>query len=46
MHMGSTAFLADLAARGASADIDAWVGLWREQAKIYQRQSTKYWLYW
>jgi hypothetical protein len=44
--MGSTAFVDDLAAKGASIDLEAWLRLWREQARIYQQQSRKYWLYW
>lgn len=44
-HMGSTAFLNDLAARGTRVDVDAWLRTWREQARIYQEQSKRYWLY-
>jgi uncharacterized protein YbbC (DUF1343 family) len=45
IHVGSAAFLRDIAEKGASVDIDAWLRLWREQARIYQEQSKKYWLY-
>jgi uncharacterized protein YbbC (DUF1343 family) len=45
IHVGSTAFFNDLVAKGAKVDIDAWLRTWREQAKIYQEQSRKYWLY-
>jgi hypothetical protein len=44
-HMGSTAFLNDLASRGARVDVDTWLRTWREQARIYQEQSRRYWLY-
>ncbi|MEY2881966.1 MAG: hypothetical protein RLZZ15_4346 [Verrucomicrobiota bacterium] len=43
--MGSTAFFNDLVAKGKNVDIEAWQRTWREQAKIYQEQSRKYWLY-
>ena len=26
-------------------DIDAWLRTWREQARVFQEQSKKYWLY-
>ena len=45
VHMGSNAFFNDLAAKGAKVDIDAWLHQWREQAKIYQEESKRYWLY-
>jgi uncharacterized protein YbbC (DUF1343 family) len=44
-HMGSQGFMNDLAAKGARVDVDAWVRTWREQAKVYQEQSKRYWLY-
>lgn len=44
-HMGSQAFLNDIAAKGAAVDIPAWLRQWREQARVYQEQSKKYWLY-
>ena len=43
--MGSRAFFNDLAANGKNTDIDRWLKQWRDQAKIYQQQSQKYWLY-
>ncbi len=43
--MGSAAFANDLVAKGAQVDIDAWLRTWRAQAKVYQEQSKKYWLY-
>jgi uncharacterized protein YbbC (DUF1343 family) len=43
--IGSQAFASDLIAKGARIDIEAWLRTWREQARIYQEQSRKYWLY-
>lgn len=43
--VGSTAFIADLAAKGKNVDIDAWLRRWREQDAVYQQQSKKFWLY-
>ncbi len=45
VHVGSKAFYDDLVAKGARIDIDAWLRQWREQARVYQEQSKKYWLY-
>jgi uncharacterized protein YbbC (DUF1343 family) len=45
IHVGSKAFFDDLVAKGARVDVEAWLRTWREQAKIYQEQSKKYWLY-
>jgi uncharacterized protein YbbC (DUF1343 family) len=45
IHMGSTAFLNDIAAKGAKVDIDRWLRTWRTQADVFQAQSQKYWLY-
>lgn len=44
-HMGSQAFFNDIAAKGAAVDVAAWLRQWREQARIYQEQSKRYWLY-
>ena len=35
----------DLVANGKNTDIERWLKQWRDQAKIYQQQSQKYWLY-
>jgi uncharacterized protein YbbC (DUF1343 family) len=43
--VGSTAFVNDLIAKGKNIDVEAWLHTWREQAKVYQEQSKKYWLY-
>jgi uncharacterized protein YbbC (DUF1343 family) len=45
IHVGSEAFWNDLVAKGKNIDIEAWLRTWREQAKVYQEQSKKYWLY-
>ena len=44
-HMGSQGFFNELAAKGAATDVMSWVRQWREQAKVYQEQSKRYWLY-
>jgi uncharacterized protein YbbC (DUF1343 family) len=44
-HMGSEEFFRDLQREGARIDIAAWLERWREQDRIYQQQSKKYWLY-
>ena len=45
IHLGSAAFFDDLKAKGAKVDIDQWLRTWRDQARIFQEQSKKYWLY-
>ena len=30
---------------GSRVDVNAWLKTWREQAKIYQEQSRRFWLY-
>ena len=45
VHMGSTAFFNDLITKGAKTDVDAWLRTWREQAKVYQEESKRFWLY-
>jgi uncharacterized protein YbbC (DUF1343 family) len=45
IHLGSTAFLDDIAAKGAKVDIDQWLRTWRRQAEVFQAQSKRYWLY-
>jgi uncharacterized protein YbbC (DUF1343 family) len=44
-HMGSTAFFEALKRDGARTNVEAWFKQWQEQAKIYQQQSRKFWLY-
>lgn len=44
-HLGSTAFHQEIATKGVRVDLDAWLRLWRDQAKVYQEQSKRYWLY-
>lgn len=45
VHMGSQAFFEDIRAKGANVDVDAWLRAWREQARVYQEQSKRFWLY-
>ncbi len=45
VHMGSQAFLNDLLTKGRNVDVAAWLKPWREQDRIYQEQSKKFWLY-
>ncbi|MBP6508190.1 MAG: DUF1343 domain-containing protein [Opitutaceae bacterium] len=44
-HMGSTAFYDALKRDGAKVDVEAWIKQWQAQAKIYQQQSRRFWLY-
>lgn len=44
-HMGSEEFLHALQREGAHIDLEAWLNRWREQDRVYQIQSKKYWLY-
>ena len=43
--LGSSGFLNDLVTKGKNIDVEAWLRVWREQAKVYQEQSKKFWLY-
>jgi uncharacterized protein YbbC (DUF1343 family) len=45
IHVGSRAFYNDLVANGERIDIEAWLKKWRDQARIYQELSKRYWLY-
>jgi uncharacterized protein YbbC (DUF1343 family) len=44
-HMGSQAFMDDIVAKGAQVDVEKWLAQWREQARVYQEQSKRFWLY-
>jgi uncharacterized protein YbbC (DUF1343 family) len=44
-HMGSTAFNEALKRDGVRINVEGWFRQWQEQAKIYQQQSRKFWLY-
>jgi len=44
-HLGSEAFVRALQRDGVRIDLDFWFKQWREQARIYQEQSKRYWLY-
>jgi uncharacterized protein YbbC (DUF1343 family) len=45
IHVGSQALWNDLVAKGVNIDANAWLRHWHEQAKIYQEQSKRFWLY-
>lgn len=45
IHVGSRALWNELGAKGARIDADAWLRHWHEQAKIFQEQSKRFWLY-
>jgi uncharacterized protein YbbC (DUF1343 family) len=45
IHVGSRAFYRDLVANGANIDVAAWLATWRDQARVYQQQSKRFWLY-
>jgi uncharacterized protein YbbC (DUF1343 family) len=45
IYWGSTQFCSDLAARGASVDVSAYVRDWQAKAQVYQEQSRRYWIY-
>ncbi len=44
-HLGREAFVRALPRNGVRLDLDFWFKQWREQARIYQEQSKRYWLY-
>ena len=44
-HLGSEAFMRALQRDGARIDLEFWLKQWREQARIYQSESKRYWLY-
>jgi uncharacterized protein YbbC (DUF1343 family) len=45
IYWGSTAFYKELAARGAKADVAAFVRDWQAKDEVYRQQSRRYWLY-
>jgi uncharacterized protein YbbC (DUF1343 family) len=45
IHVGSQAWGEALRSQGARIDVDAWLRRWREQARVYQEESKKFWLY-
>lgn len=45
IHVGSNAWWNALRSQGAQVDVEGWTKRWREQARIYQEQTKKYWLY-
>ncbi|MBE7538364.1 MAG: DUF1343 domain-containing protein [Opitutaceae bacterium] len=44
-HVGSTAFFEDLVKKGARIDIPSWINRWQQQARAYQQQSKRFWIY-
>jgi hypothetical protein len=44
-HFGSEAFVRALPRDGARIDLVFRLKQWREQARVYQEQSKRYWLY-
>lgn len=45
IHVGSDAFFEDLARNGARTNIASWRQTWRQQARAFQQQSQRFWLY-
>lgn len=45
IHVGSQAWGYALRMQGARVDVESWVRRWREQARAYQQETKKYWLY-
>ncbi len=45
IHVGSLAWGEALRTQGARVDVEGWIRRWREQARVYQEESKKYWLY-
>lgn len=45
IHVGSLAFGNALRAEGARTDIEGWVRKWKEQARVYQAETKKFWIY-
>lgn len=44
-HTGSTSWWNQLVARGEQANVSGYITLWQRQAKQFQIQSRRYWLY-
>lgn len=44
-HVGSTAWWDEINLRGAEARVDAFVDLWVEQARNFQQQAKRFWIY-
>jgi uncharacterized protein YbbC (DUF1343 family) len=45
IHVGSLAWGQALRREGARIDVEAWTKRWREQARAYQAETKRYWLY-
>lgn len=44
-HLGCEEFFRALQREGAHINLDAWLRRWRDQDRVYQQMSRKYWLY-
>jgi len=44
-HVGSTAWWNEIRSRGAQARVDAFVARWSQQAKTFQSQAKRFWIY-
>lgn len=44
-HTGSTSWWNELVAKGARANVNGYITLWQRQAKQFQIESRRYWLY-
>lgn len=44
-HTGSSSWWDQLASKGAQANVDGYITLWQRQAKQFQIESRRYWLY-
>jgi uncharacterized protein YbbC (DUF1343 family) len=45
IHVGSLAWGNALRTEGARIDVEAWLRRWREQARAYQAETKRFWLY-
>jgi hypothetical protein len=45
IHVGSQAWGNALRSEGARIDVNAWFARWREQARVFQEATKKFWLY-
>jgi uncharacterized protein YbbC (DUF1343 family) len=44
-HVGSSGWWRALKQDGAAVDVEKWVGTWQREARAFQEQSRKFWLY-
>jgi uncharacterized protein YbbC (DUF1343 family) len=45
IHVGSLAWGNALRAEGARIDVEGWIRRWKEQARSYQAETKKFWIY-